>query len=341
MNHRIARAAGVVSICLAAVGAAGMAAAENSAATAPLTQPVKVNFAAATTGTAWFAYAGALRSAMLEGLPQGSTINVLSTPMAIANTKLLGANRADIAMSFPPVVVWARKGVGPFAQKIENIRGLVGGMDSYYQRITIQKKSKLTSMQEIKDKHLPVRIGTATPGSLNEYMAELILKAYGLSYADIEKYGGSVTRTSLASLRDLFQDDRIDMIIGITTAGHPNTAELATVPGQKFLGLDDHAVKYLEQYGFHPATMPANLFSGQTEPVKGVGFTTSLYSTTKMPPAEAYALTKAIMLNREKIKGSFKSMGDWTVQSSDDAVNLGAPLDPGAKMYFDQVAASK
>ncbi len=62
--------------------------------------PVKVKFAAGPTGTTWYAYAGALRTEMLNGLPQGSTVDILGTPMAIANTKLLTAKRTDVALIF-------------------------------------------------------------------------------------------------------------------------------------------------------------------------------------------------------------------------------------------------
>lgn len=332
----IARNASALVLGLAMSLGASVALAANTGGAMKLDKPVTARFATARPGSTWYAYAGSLRPAMLKALPAGSSVNIMNTPMAIANTKLLAAGRADIGLSFPPVVTWARKGIGPFSKPIHNVRGLVGGLDRYYQRVTLQKDSKINSLAEIKEKHLAVRIGTGSPGSLNEYMARLVLKAYGLSYADIKQYGGSVTKASLSVLRNLFQDGRIDMIIGITTAGHPNTAQLATAPGEKFLGLSDHAVHYLQQYGFVPATMPANLFEGQTKPIKGVGFSTSIYVSTAMPKAEAYTLARAIMRDRAKLKKSFKSMKDWTVRGSAEPKNLGVPLHAGAKAYFEQ-----
>lgn len=333
MFRSITRTASALALGLSV----GLCAAPAVQAAPALHKPVTVRFATARPGSTWYAYAGSLRPALLKALPSGSSVNIMNTPMAIANTKLLAAGRADMGLSFPPVVTWARQGIGPFSKPIHNVRALVGGLDEYYQRITLQKDSKITSLAEIKQKHLAVHIGTGSPGSLNEYMARLILKAYGLSYADIKSYGGSVTRTSLSVLRNLFQDGRIDMIIGITTAGHPNTAQLATAPGEKFLGLNRHAIKFLEKYGFAPATMPAHLFEGQNKPIKGVGFSTSIYVNKKMPKAEAYALTKAIMTHRKSLKNSFKSMKDWTVAGSAMAKNRGVPLQAGAKAYFRQI----
>jgi TRAP transporter TAXI family solute receptor len=338
MSQMAGHAVFALSIALGLTVAAPFAQAASSSGNLELSQPVTVKFATARAGTSWYGYAGSFRSAMLDGLPKNSSVNVLNTPMSIANTKILGKGRADVIMSFPPVVNWAKQGIGPFSKKITDIRGLVGGMDKYYQRITLQKNSKINSLAEIKEKHLPVKIGTASPGSLNEYICRLILKAYGLTYDDIRSYGGSVTRSNLSSLRNLFQDGRIDMIIGLTTEGHPSTAQLATAPGEKFLGLNEHAVKFLEGYGFHPATMPAHLFKGQDKPIKGVGFSTALYASTDMSNAEAYTLTKAIMDHRKLLKKTYGAFKHWTVKNSHQS--LGVPLHPGAKTYFEQIGAS-
>ena len=260
-----------------------------------LDKPVHVRFATARPGITWYSYAGILRPELLKVLPSGSDVTIMNTALAIANAKLLMGHRADIGFSYPPVVAWAGKGFGPFPKPASNLRGLIGSLDQYYQRITLQKDSPINSLAEIKAKHLAVRIGTNTPGSLNEYITRLILKAYGLTYDDIKSYGGSVTEAGLPVLSNLFEQGRLDMIIGITTPGHPNTAKLATAPGEKFLGLDDHAVKFLEGYGFAPATMPANVFAGQPKPIVGVGFRTAIYVDASMSKDEAYLLTKAIM----------------------------------------------
>lgn len=297
---------------------------------------VNVKFAAGPTGTTWYAYAGSLRTEMLEGLPQGSTVDILGSPMAIANTKLLAAERTDIGFIFPPVASWAVQGFGPFDQEIDNVLGLVGGLDQYYQRITVQEDSPITSLTEIKEKELAVRIGTGPQGSLNEYISKLILEANGLSYEDIEAFGGSISRSSLSILQDQFGDKQVDMIIGITTDGHPNTAQLSIAPGQRFLSLSAAAVEALVEYGFVPATMPANMFEGQTEPVDGVGFSTSLYANASMSEEDAYQITKTVMERRESLQRSFGSMKGWTAEGSAAQINLATPLHPGAKRYYEE-----
>ncbi|MBK3866577.1 TAXI family TRAP transporter solute-binding subunit [Pseudomonas stutzeri] len=304
-------------------------------------EPVNVKFAAGPAGTTWYAYAGALRGEMLQRLPQGSTVDIQGTPMAIANTKLLAAKRADIGLIFPPVAAWAQQPFGPFQRKIENVRGLVGGLDQYYQRITVQNDSPIQSIAEIKEKKLPVRIGTGPQGSLNEYIAKLILEANGLSYEAIESFGGSISKSSLSILQDQFGDRKIDMIIGITTAGHPNTAQLSITPGQRFLDLSDEAVTYLEKFGFVRATMPSGMFEKQDKPVRGVGFSTSLYANDQVSEDDAYAITKAVMEGREALQRSFGSMKGWTVEGSVEPVNLAAPLHPGAEKFYREAGLLK
>tara|TARA_R110000851_G_scaffold58277_2_gene135286 strand:- start:9018 stop:10013 length:996 start_codon:yes stop_codon:yes gene_type:complete len=303
--------------------------------------PVNVTFAAGPTGTTWYAYAGAMRTEMLNSLPASSTVDILGTPMAIANTKLLTAERVDIGLIFPPVAAWATDGFGPFDNKIDNVLGLVGGLDQYYQRITVQNDSPITSITEIKEKKLAVSIGTGPQGSLNEYIARLILEANGLTYEDIESYGGSISKSSLSILQDQFGDKQLDMIIGITTEGHPNTAQLSIAPGQRFLSLSEDAIKFLENYGFAQATMPANMFEGQSDTVEGVGFSTSLYANASVSEDDAYQITKAVMESQENLQRSFGSMKGWTAEGSATKINLATPLHPGAKKYYQEVGLLK
>lgn len=295
---------------------------------------VDLRFAAAPTGSTWYAYAGSLRSVMLGGLPDGSVVEVMNTPMAIANTKLLTGGRADIGLIFPPVANWATQGYGPFDSEVNNVRGLVGGMDEYFQRITVQKDSPIESLADIKENELAVRIGTGPQGSLNEYIARLILASYDLTYEDIESYGGSVVKNGFGVLRNQFGDGRIDMIIGITTEGHPNTSQLSITPGHRFISLNEDSVEYLTDYGFSSAAMPAGMFENQDEPVEGVGFPTSLYASASLSEAHAYQVTKVIVENRDRLKRQFGSMRSWETEDSAKEENLQMPLHPGAERYY-------
>ena len=90
-----------------------------------------------------------------------------------------------------------------------------------------------------------------------------------------------------------------------------------------------------------PATMPADLFEGQNEPVKGVGFSTSIYANADMPEEEAYQITKAIMEGRESVQRSFGSMAGWTVEGAAADENLAVPLHPGAKKYYQEAAQAQ
>lgn len=296
--------------------------------------PTHLRFATAGTGSNWYAMGGAFRNVLLKGLPKGSAVDVMSTPMAIANAFLVSRHEADIGLGFPPVMVWAEKGIGPFKKPMTNIRGLMGGLDQYWQRVTVRKGYVLEMLADIKAKKLPVRIGTGPDGSLNEYMARLLLEANDITYADIKSYGGNVTRAGLSVISDLFQDNRLDMVVGITTPGHPNTAQLSISPGQRFLGLQDKAIEYLARYGFAPATMPAGVFENQDQPVQGVGWKSALYASDAMSNEVAYTVCKVIMAGAAELRNSMASMKNWTPEMAADSSKLGVAMHPGAMAYF-------
>lgn len=325
-------------IKLIGIGAAnlgwGIPAAFAADGAALITAPVNLKFASAGTGSGWYAMGGSFRNVLLKTLPKGSSVEVMSTPMAIANTLLISRHEADLGLGFPPVIVWAEKGVGPFEKPMTNILGLVGGLDKYWQRVTVRKGFQLGSIAEIKEKKLPVRIGSGPDGSLNEYMARLILEANDLTYDDIKSFGGNVVKAGLSVITDQFQDSRLDMVMGITTPGHPNTAQLSVSPGQRFLGLSDHAIEFLKGYGFSEATMPAGLFQDQDYPVRGVGWNTGLYVSDTMSNDVAYSICKAIFDGFDELKNSQASLNDWTPQLAADPKILAVAQHPGAVAYF-------
>jgi TRAP transporter TAXI family solute receptor len=201
--------------------------------------------------------------------------------------------------------------------------------------IVVHKDSPLTSLREVKQRRLAVRIGSQPPGSLSEFGTRQVLEAYGLTADEIRSYGGTIVATDLGVVADQFKDRKLDMIISLWTPGHPTFSELSITPGLRFLDLDSEALALLKnKYGYQEGTMPPGTFTGQDRPVRLVTFPTGLYAHRSLPEPVAYTVTKALVENMERLRTQFKSMAVLTRESAVKPENLIAPLHPGAERYY-------
>ncbi len=157
--------------------------------------PVTLAFATLDAGSAWYVYGATMAELLRRALPAGSNVDVKPFAGGVGNPKLVAKNETPLALSFTVTNRWAFEGREAYDTKLENLRGLVGGLDTYYLVAVVQKKLNVNSLKDIKDKKLGVRLFTQPIGALGEFGGRQLLRAYGISYADLKAWGGSTPPT--------------------------------------------------------------------------------------------------------------------------------------------------
>jgi TRAP transporter TAXI family solute receptor len=294
----------------------------------------KLRIATLQMGSSWYVYGGVMGDLLRKELPSGSVIDILPYAGGVGNMNLVSKGDAELGMGFPVTGKWAMEGQMAYDKKMPNLRGLVGGFDEYFIGIVATKKSKITALEDIAKKKMPIHLVTVTKGSLGEFANRQIMEAVGAPYKTIESFGGKVTHTSFGVITKMLVDGQADIFMQVVTAGHPAMTEIAITADVVFLGLSDEVIKKLSAFGWGPATLPANTFKGQTAPVPTIGTTTSLIATDKLPNEVAYAVTKALCENRETLAKGHAGLKPFNPQVGWKPENLGLPLHPGAEKYF-------
>jgi TRAP transporter TAXI family solute receptor len=294
----------------------------------------KLRIATLQMGSSWYVYGGLMGDLLRKELPSGSVIDILPYAGGVGNMNLVSKGDAELGMGFPVTGKWAIEGQMAYDKKMPNLRGLVGGFDEYFIGIVATKKSKITALEDIAKKKMPIHLVTVTKGSLGEFANRQIMEAVGAPYKTIESFGGKVTHTSFGVITKMLVDGQADVFMQVVTAGHPAMTEIAITADVVFLGLSDEVIKKLSAFGWGPATLPANTFKGQTAPVPTIGTTTSLIATDKLPNEVAYAVTKALCENRETLAKGHAGLKPFNPQVGWKPENLGLPLHPGAEKYF-------
>jgi TRAP transporter TAXI family solute receptor len=297
-------------------------------------QPVTLGFATLDTGSAWYVYGATMADLLRKALPPGSNVDVKPFAGGVGNAKLVARNETALGLSFTVTNRWAYQGKEAYEARLDNLRALVGGLDTYYLVALAPKKLGIDSLREIRDKKLPVRVFTQPVGSLGEFGGRQILRASGLNYADIKGWGGSTTHVGYTIIIDAFRDGRADLLLAAVTANHPSVSEIAAFTDVRFLGLEPEVVKGLQPLGYSTAIVPANTFKNQPEPVHTVGFPTVVITNADLPEPVAYTVTRTIIENKEALVRGHAGLAQFDPQTAWQADKVGIPLHPGAERAY-------
>jgi len=298
------------------------------------TPPVSLAFSTLDTGSAWYVYGATMAELLRKTLPPGSTVDVKPRAGGVGNPILVAKNETPLGFGFTVTNRWAYEGREAYAQRLENLRGLVGGLDTYYLVAVASKKLGLGSVRDIKDKKLPVRIYTQPVGALGEFAGRQVLRATGLTYADIKGWGGTTAHAGYNVIVDAFKDGRADVLFAVVTPKHPSVSEIANDGNVDFVGLDADTIKALLPLGYVPATMPADTFKGQGKPVSTVGFPTVVITNKDLPEPVAFTITKTILDNKEALVRGHAGLAEFDPRSAWQPEKVGIPLHPGAERAY-------
>src|SRR5262245_19050963 len=297
-------------------------------------QPVTLAFATLDTGSAWYVYGATMAELLRKTLPAGSNIDVKPRSGGVGNPRLVAKNETPLGFGFTVTNRWAYEGKEAYDAKLENLRGLVGGLDTYYLVAVAPKKLPVASIKDIKDKKLPIKMFTQPVGSLGEFEGRQLLRAAGVSYADIKAWGGSTQHVGYNVIVDAFKLGRADVLFAVVTPKHQSVSEIVTSVDVKFIGLEPETIAALAPLGYTAATMPANTFKGQTEPVKTVGFPTVLTTNKELPEPLAYTVTRTVIDNKDALVRGHAGLVEFDPATAWQPDKVGVPLHPGAERAY-------
>jgi uncharacterized protein len=300
-----------------------------------LTGPVDVTIATLSPGTAWYVYGAAIGDLLRPALPANSKIEVLPQSGGIGNARLVAQKKANFALSFSLTNQWAFSGRHAYDEKLDMLRGVAGGMDTYYLAALVRADAGITSLEDLKANAGKVSLGTLPVGSAGEYGARNLLHVIGVTYDDIRKAGGSVAHTNYPTMTTALKDGRMNTIIAVVTPGHPSITEIATQNDMRFLPVSGQfATRMGDEFNYSPQTMPAGMFRGIQADMPTVGFPTVLITHKDVDEALVYQVTKTIGDNKAALVAAHKGLAQFDPATAWKPELVGLPLHPGAEKYY-------
>lgn len=257
----------------------------------------------------------------------------------VSNISTVSNGDFNLGSTAVPALFAAMNGVDPFTQKMTDIRA-VFRTDPIWGVAMVTKASGITSLKEVAEKKMAVRLAIMPVGNYTELFARQLLECYGITIDDIKAWGGTVQYTSHAEASDLFKDGHLDMYVTMINKGHAYGTEIFTNVDMRMLPLDADDIKPLMNLGYSAGFMPAGAFRGVDKEVP-IAISSNLFITSADAPEDLiYLVTKTFYENFNDF--ALTNTALTQLDKEKEIFNcFGAELHPGAEKYYKEIGILK
>ena len=293
-----------------------------------------LRMASGPEGGSWYP----LGSAMMTIIQKEMGISTANGPGGgVGNCKVVDSGRADLGWTYTHTSFNAYNGRGKFRKKRTNLRHLMSLYPGIFQ-IVSPKSSDIKTPADLKDK----RIVPGKVGFTGTAIAELVLKAYGLTYKSIKAAGGSVSFVGYSDSAALMKDGHSDCYMAVTSCPQSTIIDLVFRPGVRFLPITPEYQKKVRELepGLMPTVIPAGSYKGQDKDISTVGTVTSIVISKNVPDDMAYNIVKTLYANWPALaQVKKKAIEDSKPDKALQGANI--PVHPGALKYYKEKGIAK
>jgi len=290
---------------------------------------------------------GALLALGMDGyyskLPKGSTVAAITgDPGSSCNDapRLVAEGRYHMAITTPIFYgQMAGEGRGLFDEKLP-LRALAAFPHDDRLVMAVREETGITSLRELVDRKAPLKVSTPPPESRHPaaVVANEVLKAYGASLGDIERWGGTTLRDRPRDQRTakVPVDPSFDAIFdeAIMT---PRWPRIFNQYRMRVLPIDDDVLADFEGRGYWRGSIAAGRLPGLQHDVPTIDFSGwLLFCREDFPEEFAHLAIEALEEQHENIQGMFAEGAGLTgkIDLHQSCRNTGLPLHPGAERFY-------
>ncbi len=253
---------------------------------------------------------------------------------------LVGNKKCDFGFGNPVgLTAMAYLGCGFYKKKIP-LRAI--GVFPTWDRLifAVRKGIGIESLEDVRKQKYPLRISTRRRGKLQTtvYAIEEVLKSYGMSFKQIEGWGGKVMEAASPSSKDRKDHIQSGKADAVFDEGVKSWGPTALNAGMRFLPINDAAARHMSKLGFPSAMLTRKQYAKLDRDIRCVDFSGwTFFCHADLPARVAYAMAKAVDLCHRHIPVDHFDKRPMTMREfscGGEAGQLNIPLHPGAKKYF-------
>lgn len=302
---------------------------------AKVVEPLKLTMVGGSPNGLWSLFGESVGNILRESIP--GTQYSYESGSGVSNIINVNSGEVPLGLAFNFEVMTALKGEEPFPQAYENTKVLTQLFNNQPYQVVMSKqfseKYGINSFEDILKKKPPIRISTLKKGILIEKVSRNILEQYGITYDDIERWGGQVHHVNVGTSVGMIKDGKLDLFVLYNFTPNGALMELSNSKDIQLLSLNkDIQQSVAEEFGTPATVIPAGSFEWQNDDVISNNAGLMVLSDPKMSNEDAYLITKTLIENIDKLKALHVNMKDLTPEDMaelpDDIIH------PGAMKYY-------
>lgn len=298
----------------------------------------KITILGGSAGGVWSVITEGVAESIRRGIP-GAQITTEPGKDG-PNQVMVHKGEVQLAVTYDATNFSAVQGIDPYKAKHPKLKTVAVINPTGAFQLFIDEKTGIRSFKDIKDKKYPLRIGANRKGTLMQISGQKVMEAYGLTYADIEKWGGKIHYVPANQALDLWDAGQLDATQEVAQFPSSTFLEHATKHKMALLPIDEDKMNGLEKaLGMKPFTIPANTYPFQKEPLRTINTNLILLSSADQSSEMIYDIVKAICQNMDYLHKVHANLKDLTPQIMANGVAV--DLHPGAAKYYREVGALK
>ncbi len=296
----------ITLLAIASIVAVGLASSANAQSKYNLT------LSGASPKGLWSLLGAGIDGALAAAHP-GSTVTYQTSGGGLANVMQVSTGKANLGIIHNIELKVAKAGAAPFKAPVTNLRVIAYMYNWAPMQLVMSKefatKHDIKSVADLKAKKAPVRFAVNQRGNMVQEVNKQILGAYGITYEDIESWGGQIVYAASKEMTSLMSDRRIDMLGNGVFAPHKSILAAAKSQDVVMLPLTKAAIeKVAEATGAEPYLVKASSYDWLSSDVPTIALGAVLVASDAMSEEDAYNLTKALIDNIAKVQGVHRSM---------------------------------
>jgi len=290
----------------------------------------KITMAGGSLGGGWSAISEGVTSALRRDMPDAAITHEVG--LDGANAAIVDSGRVQLGLIHSAMIQAALAGEYPYGKKLENIRGIARIYPDSAYHFVVTAESGLTSIEEIRQKKYPLRLNVMYRGSLMETASRTLLESYGITYEDIESWGGKVYFRAYAATLELMKDGRLDAMGFNVQYPETQLIEASLTQDFRLLPLSDEAIAYVNRkLGTYASKIPAGTYRFAPTDIPTFSDVCLLIAYGGMPEDQAYRVTRALHQNLDYLHSVHKALSRL---EPTDMPRVNLPLHPGAARFY-------
>ena len=292
---------------------------------------------AGAVGGSWFIISTAIMD-LVESQVDGFSYTVVPGG-GVSNPISVQRGDASMGMGYTTNLFAAYTALeAPYDQPTEDLRGILNLNVASIMHPWILAERGVTTVSELAERQMPVRIDTGTRGTGGELAAMRALEAHGVSYDNIRQWGGSVTHSSYSEAIDRMRDGHIDAFKNDDILRHPLFVDLTTSRNVVLMDMDPDIIEELaESFGYDPVIVPAGTYDGQDTDIHSFAQHHVLFGHKDLPDDFVYALVKLVFENKDRLVSTHEVFSDLDPMVGGTGFPM--PLHPGAERFYREIGA--